>query len=237
MSTYHIIYVTTKVQNRKKNEHYFSFEKCENARWTMQIERMAGKVKDFIEENQLERVKQGQDYNGYGWSSWVYRYLLTPAKVKELQALIEEKKAEKAKKPVKTQEDINKAWAKRLAMFTGISIEKAMEIAEEKLQAQRDQAGVLIERQMHDRYSERRQKLINQIFRANPLRRIEDKDHAMAILAASYRHNCTDYDALLEENRWEAQMGNMDYDQVRSDARAKVAEEVEEGVKRMVGAI
>jgi len=59
----------------------------------------------------------------------VYRYLLTPAKFKELQALIEGKKAEKAKKPAKTQEDINKAWAKRLAMFTILERESPLALA------------------------------------------------------------------------------------------------------------
>lgn len=235
MATYHLIYVTTKVKNRKKNERYHSFEKCENARYTMQVERMAGKIKDFVEENVLEKAKEGSDYNGYGWSSWEYRYLLTPAKFKELQALIEGKRAEKAKKPAKTQEDINKAWAKRLAMFTCISIEKAMEIAWEKLKAQGNQIYKLQERQM-ERYSVRRQKLIDGICRSNPLRRIEDKNHAMAILAASYRHNNTDYDWLLEENRELAQMGYMDWEDVRSEARESVYEKVEEGVIGMIAA-
>jgi hypothetical protein len=213
-----------------------TFDKCKNAREVMSIDRMAGKVKDFIADNCLEQKSQGEDYNGYGWGSWRHCYLLAPAKVKELQALIEGKKAEKAK-ATKTDEEKEEAWAKRLAKLTGISIERAREIALEKINAKTEQWNQLNQRQFNRGYSVKRSRLMNAIDRSNPLRYIKDKDHAMAILAASYRHNNTDYDGLLDENRWEAQMGNMDYEEVRSDARAKVAAEVAEGVKRMVGAI
>ena len=37
--------------------------------------------------------------------------------------------------------------------------------------------------------------------RANPLRPIKDYEHAQAILAASDRHNNTDYEYKLEEGR------------------------------------
>ena len=236
MATYHNIYVTTKVQNRKKNESYMTFDKCKNAREVMSIDRMAGKVKDFIADNCLEQKSQGEDYNGYGWGSWRHSYLLAPSKVKELQALVDCNKSNQAKR-VKTDEEKEEAWAKRLAKLTGISIEKAKEIALEKLNAKTEQWNQLCDRQFSRGYSVKRSRLMHAIDRSNPLRYIKDKDHAMAILAASYRHNCTDYDGLLEDNRWEAQMGNMDYEEVRSDARAKVASEVAEGVKRMVGAI
>lgn len=236
MATYHNIYVTTKVQNRKKNGCYMTFDKCKNAREVMSIDRMAGKVKDFVAKNCLEQKSQGEDYNGYGWSSWRHSYLLAPSKVKELQALIEGKKVEQAKR-VKTDEEKEEAWAKRLAKLTGISIEKAKEIALEKINAKTDQWNQLNQRQFDRGYSVKRSRLMNAIDRSNPLRYIKDKDHAMAILAASYRHNCTAYDCLLDDNRFEAQLGNIDYEEVRSDARAKVAAEVAEGVKRMVGAI
>ena len=92
MATYHIIYVTTKVKNRKKNEQYATFGKCENARQLMYVDRMAGKVKDFVLANSIDNYSAGRDYNGYGYSTWVHGYLLTPAKGRELQALIEGKK-------------------------------------------------------------------------------------------------------------------------------------------------
>lgn len=237
MATYHIIYVTTKVQNRKKNEMYSSFEKCENARRYMEVPRMAGKIKEFVGEHCLEEKWHGEDYNGYGWSTHIGEYLMTLSKAKELQALVEGKKIEAAKK-VKTEEEKEEAWAKRLSKLTGISMEKAKEIAIEKYNAKVDQINALISRDCGVRgASVRRGHLIRMIERSNPLRYIKNKEHAMAILAASYRHNSTDYDELLEENRWEASMGNMDYEDVRSDARAKVAAKVAEGVARMVSSI
>lgn len=218
MATYHIIYVTTKVQNRKKNEVYGTFEKCQNARQFMYVDRMAGKIKDFILANSLENHSVGRNYNGYGYSTWIHVYLLTPAKGKELQAIIEGKKAEKVKK-AKTKDDIIKAWAKRLDKLTGCGYDLAVDIANEKLEYQKDQADALIERQNRDRYSKRRQSLIDQILRANPLRRIESTDHALAILEASRRHNSTCYEVALEHYREEAQMGNIDHDDIREMAR------------------
>ena len=224
MGTYHTIYVTTKVQNRKKNESYYDFDACHNAREVMDIYPMAGKVKEFVYANAIEKKSYGDDYNGYGWSSWYHNYLLTPAKVKELQALIEGKKA--AAKPPKTEEQIVETWSKRLAKLTGITLEEAKEIAWEKLDAKDDQIAELESRQETRRYSIKRQSLIRKIERSNPLRRIEDEHHAMCILAASYRHNCTDYDSRLEEYREQAALGGIDYSEVKAMARDAVVNEV-----------
>ena len=221
MAAFHIVFVTTKVQNRKKNESYATFEKCKNARQFMYVDRMAGKVKEFVKANCLEDYSVGRDFNGYGYSTWIYGYLLTPSKAKELKAIIEGKKVERVKK-AKTQDDIIKAWAKRLDKLTGIGVEEATEIAKEKLEYQREQVAELNERQARERYSKRRQSLINQVLRANPLRRIEGVDHAQAILSASHRHNNTCYEAALRHFREEAQMGNIDYDDVRPMAREAV---------------
>lgn len=218
MATYHTVYVTTKVQNRKKNEDYATFDKCANARKLMFIDRMAGKIKEFIMANCIEDWSVGRNYNGYGYSTWIHNYLLTPAKGKELQTLIEGKKAEKTKK-AKSQDDVIKAWAKRLDKFTGIGIDAAIKIANEKLEYQQEQAEELIDRQMHEGYSKCRQSLINQVQRANPLRRIESYDHAQAIIAASHRHNNTCYEMALEHYREEAKWGNIDYEDVRIKAR------------------
>lgn len=183
---------------------------------------MAGKVKEFILENCIENDSHGIEYNGYGWGSWIHRYLLTNVNAKELQALIEGKKAEKAKN-VKTKEDRIKSWAKRLDKLTGCGIDVAIEIANEKLEYQKEKADELEERQIKDRYSARRQKLINQIWRANPLRRIDDADHAQRILAASHRHNNTCYEMALEHYRDEAKFGNIEYEDVRALAREAAA--------------
>ena len=217
MATYHIIYICTKVQKRKKNEQYYTFSKCENARQLMYVDRMAGKVKDFVLANSIDHYSAGRDYNGYGYSTWVHGYLLTPAKGRELQALIEGKK--KIEKEVKTQDDIVNGWAKRLDKLTGCGVDEAVEIAKEKLEYQNEQIAALNDRQVKDGYSKRRQSLINQISRANPLRRIKNADHAQAILAASHRHNSTCYEVALEHYRDEAKWGNIDHEDVRSLAR------------------
>lgn len=217
MATYHIVYVTTKVKNRKKNEQYATFSKCENARRLMSVDRMAGKVKDFVLANSIDHYSAGSDYNGYGYSTWTHGYLLTPAKGRELQALIEGKKVEKKKE--KTQEDIITAWAKRLDKLTGCGVDEAIEIANEKLAYKNEQIVELDNRQVRDGYSKRRQSLINQVSRANPLRRIKDADHAQAILGASHRHNSTCYEVALEHYRDEAKEGNIDHEDVRYLAR------------------
>lgn len=224
MGTHHTIYVTTKVQNRKKNDNYYDFDACHNAREVMNIHRMAGKIKEFVYANAIEKKSYGDDYNGYGWSSWYHNYLLTPGKVKELQALIEGKKA--AAKPPKTEEQIVEAWSKRLAKLAGITLEEAKQIAWEKLDAKDNQIAELESRQETRRYSIKRESLIRKIERSNPLRRIEDEHHAMCILAASYRHNFTDYDSRLEEYREQAACGDIDYSEVKAMARVAVVDKV-----------
>lgn len=231
MGTYHTIYVTTKVQNRKKNENYYTFDACQNAREVMEIRPMAGKIKEFVLANAVETKSYGDNYNGYGWSSWYHNYLLTPTKVKELQTIIDGKKAKQ--KPRKTEDEIIEAWAKRLSKLTGISIDIAKDIAIEKLNAKTEQRNALINRDSERGYSTRRHALIRKIDRSNPLRRITDRSHAMNILAASYRHNHTDYDAILEDNREKAEWGEMDYEDVRYEARKAVAGEVADGVEKM----
>ena len=233
MATYHTIYVTTKVQNRKKNENYYDFEACHNAREVMEISRMAGKVKEFVHANAIEKKSYGADYNGYGWSSWYYNYLLTPAKAKGLQALIESKNAEK--KPPKTEEQIVETWSKRLAKLAHITLEEAKDIAWEKLEAKEDQIDALCNRQYTRRYSTKRAALIRKIERSNPLRRIKDEYHAMNILAASYRHKYTDYDSKLDEYREQAEWGDIDYSEVKAMARGAVVDKVSQYMNKKNG--
>ena len=125
------------------------------------------------------------------------------------------------KKPVKkerTQEEITEAWCRRLVKLTDVSIEEARQIAQEKEEYKQEQIDMMEDRQA-DKYSERRQKLINKMYRANPLRRIEGSEHAQAILSASNRHNNTDYEAKLEEGREKAQWGEIDREEVKEYAR------------------
>ena len=236
MANWHYIHIKTNVKNKKKGQVYYSFQGCDNAREVILISRMAGKIKEFILANVIETRTYGENYNGYGWEDHYFRYLLTPAKVKELQELINGKKA--AAKPPKTEEQIMEAWSKRLAKLTGITLEEAKQIAWEKLEAKYDQIAELEDRQESRRYSIKRESLIRKIERSNPLRRIEDEHHAMCILAASYRHNCTDYDWRLEEYRDKAAWGEIDYSEVKARARKMVADMVSRHIEeRMAGAI
>ena len=57
----------------------------------------------------------------------------------------------------------------------------------------------MVSRQFERGDSVKRGKLIAKMERENPLRPIKDYDHALAIIAASKRHNNTDYDNLLYE--------------------------------------
>lgn len=93
----------------------------------------------------------------------------------------------------KTEEEKQAEWISRLCRLTGISEDDAKEIAEEKLEYKCDQISMLEDRQA-ERYSVQREKLIRKIERSNPLRYIQNKEHALAILAASSRHTNTDYE-------------------------------------------
>lgn len=97
MATYNEIYVTTKAT--KKNKNLISkFKACKYQKLVIKINPLAGKIKKFVAENAIEYKEIGWDYNGYGWANHDHCYLLTPAKAKELLAMIEEKKAAKAEK-------------------------------------------------------------------------------------------------------------------------------------------
>lgn len=83
-------------------------------------------------------------------------------------------------------------WARSLVRKSknAVSFEDAKIIAEEKLKYKDDRIAAMWSRQ-DERYSIKREKLINKMQRENPLRRIIDYDHALAIIDASNRHNKT----------------------------------------------
>ncbi len=184
--------------------------------------RNAGKVKEFVESHTLAYYSFGANFNGYGWEDQTRRYLMLVKDAKTLEAMIQEKK-EKTRKSL-SEEEKNHKWAKRLAKLTGISQKKALVIMEEKLEDKRRRIEELEDRQ-YDRYSVRREKLINKLDRENPLRRIKDAYHARCILAAYVRHNYSDYDALLEEAREKAEWGEIGRDEVREFARMNMTSE------------
>ena len=92
-------------------------------------------------------------------------------------------------------------------------------LAEEKLDDKYRQISDLEDRQISLRYSTRRQKLIDSIYRSNPLRHIRDIEHASNILNASVRHNESDYESMLKEARELADLGEIDHGEVKSYAR------------------
>lgn len=174
----------------------------------------AGKVKKYVCDHAIAEHHRNYEWNGYGYSDHDNFYLLSRKDAQTVKNMI----ADKNKRPQRTEEDIKKAWARRLASLTNIDIESAMEIADEKLEYQQKKIYEMECRQ-DAHFSVMREKLIKKMYRENPLRRIENAEHAYAILAASNRHNFTDYDDRLAEARELAELGEIDRDDVKQYAR------------------
>lgn len=98
----------------------------------------------------------------------------------------------------KTEAEKITAWCKRLAKLANITIEEAEQIAEEKRNYQENQIRIMENRQCSS-YSVKRGSLIRKMQRENPLRRIVDVNHALAIVGASERHADGSYDGKLEK--------------------------------------
>ena len=216
----HQIYVPTQGKDPKKFRHINAFTDVSGKQCHKLVIsgfRNAGKVKEFLKAHSLATTSYGENYNGYGYADHTYMYLLTLKDAKILQEMIDGKK--KKTRIVLTEEEKVNKWAARLAKLTGISLENALMVAEDKTSAKLRDIERLEERQF-DRYSVRRQKQINKIERSNPLRRIKDEAHAWAILKAYMRHNYSDYDYLLEAGREMAEMGEIDREDVKAYARS-----------------
>jgi len=163
-------------------------------------------------------------YNAYG-SHYFYRTtekyieLNTPSISRKFNSLV----AGKIKKaaPVLTEEEKTEKWVNRLAKLTGITHDEAVAIANEKENYKQDQINMMIERDNNSPYgaSVRRGKLIAKMERENPLRYIKNEEHAQNILAASERHNNSDYEDKLEEGRELAASGDIDRAEVKEYAR------------------
>ena len=119
---------------------------------------------------------------------------------------------------IKSPEEIKKTWAKRLSKLSNISIDEALMIAQDKLDYKNDQVKELEIRQF-EKFSRKRETLINKLERSNPLRRISDESHAQNILAASNRHNKTNYERLLDEARELVEAGELQKCEVKDYAR------------------
>lgn len=181
----------------------------------IKLERKAGKLSQLIDDvcDDIHEVHCG--YNGYGYQHHHYYYMMSAYQYNKIRKMLTAQADTKIeKKPV----DKVAQWCNRLVKLTGITLEEARQIADEKL-AYQDECIAEVEERQQKRYSLQRSKLISKMKRENPLRRIVDTDHAYAILSASRRHNNTNYDSLLEEYRDEARMGNIDHVDVRELAR------------------
>lgn len=227
MATYNSVYVTTRfssLENARKADKKASFTYHNGMVYKCIWEgAMRGKIKDFILANITDSRSYGSDYNGYGWSNQNNDYYMTASNGKALLALVEGKKAEQ--KPAKTWEQTRDAWCRRLVRllstcegYEWVTMEVAQEIAEEKQDYKQQQIN-MVESRQYDRYSVKREKLINKMERENPLRRIEDESHAIAIIEASNRHKNTDYEELLDEYRNQAKCGLIDHSEVKQLAR------------------
>ena len=219
MSTTHSAFTTTTGTNPKKFEEVPAFKEPGRLfKFVAGGFRKAGRISDFINRHAIKTKVIHSGWNGYGYTEHNYCYLLRPKDAKTLVAMLEEHEAERVKKQ-KTPEEKKEAWARQLVRYTNICEEDALEIADEKLAAKKARIDELYRRQFRERYSSRREKLIGKLERANPLRRIENEEHAFRILAASVRHNHSNYDDMLEEAKNKAGWGEISYDEVRSYAR------------------
>ena len=160
------------------------------------------------------------NFNGYGYQDHDYIYFLTKEEYKAYEALVGGK--ETKEKKAKTDEEKKLEWASRLVKLLSniedITLEEALEIADEKLEYKEEQIRAMEERQC-ERYSVQRSKLIRKMEKENPLRRIKDAEHAENILIASRRHKGTDYERMLDEARELAREGEIDRSEVKEYAR------------------
>lgn len=178
----------------------------------------AGKVRDFVKGHKMAEHHSDYNWNGFGYEDHDHFYLLSRKDALMLNEMIEEKK----KRPRKTEDDIKKAWARRLVRLTDdIDYETALAIADDKLDYKEQKIDEMECRQ-DDRYSVRRQKLINKMRRENPLRPIKNAEHAHAILAASERHKNTNYESMLQEAHELAEWGEIDRGEVKQYARQHI---------------
>lgn len=153
----------------------------------------------FCRRKKVDYHNFGDNFNGYGYQDHYHDYYLNAKGGKAFVEMLDAKK--KVTKKVKTWEDVRDAWARSLVRKSenAVTFEEAQQMAEEKVDYKNDRISAMISRQFERGYSGKRGKLIAKMERENPLRPIKDYDHAMAIIAASKRHNNTIYDNLLNE--------------------------------------
>ena len=183
--------------------------------------KLLGKLKTFVEEKKIEYRTYGDNYNGYGYQDHYHEYYLTAKDGKAFIELLNGKKA--TAKKVKSDEEIRDEWARSLVRKSknAISFEDAQSIAEDKLKYKDERIDAMWSRQ-DERYSIKREKLINKMQRENPLRRIIDYDHALAIIDASNRHKTTPYDKFLKQAHELERYGDIERGTAKEWARHQI---------------
>lgn len=227
MATYNSLYVSTRfssVANANKKNPNENFICLDNRVYReIWFGAMRGKIKDFILAHKIDEQHRGENWNGYGYRDKYNDYFVSVSDGKEFLSIIAAKKMKE--KPAKTWEQVRDTWARRLVRllanepgYEWITLSIAQNIAEEKNDYKFQQIELLEERQ-DERYSPRRASLIRKMERENPLRRIEDVDHAKAIIQASNRHNNSNYESLLEKYRDDAEWGLIERSEIKEMAR------------------
>jgi hypothetical protein len=175
------------------------------------------KLINAVKKAGLKTCNPQGKYNGYGYEKLPLHVILEGVgDVRKFNAIKKELDGETKK--VKTDDERKTEWCNRLAKLTGISIEEATMIAEEKVAYKEEQIWKMNDKNC-DNPSKERETLIRKMERENPLRRITDAAHANAILAAHDRHNNTDYEAQLDRARDLAEYGEIDRSEVKDFAR------------------
>lgn len=183
---------------------------------------LLGKLKKFVEEKKVDYHTFEDKYNGYGYQDHYHEYYLTNKDGKAFLELLNEKKKETKK--AKTWEEIRDAWSRSLVRKSenAVSFEVAQAIAEEKMNYKDEKICDMLSRQSDRGFSIKRSRLIAKMERENPLRPIKDYDHAIAILAASKRHNQTYYDNLLDEAHEMERYGEIEPGTAKEWAREQI---------------
>lgn len=191
----------------------------------------------------IETYNPRGEWNGYGYERLplvaVITSLSDQRKFNKIRRELEAERQAKPPKPkkIRTQGEIVEAWGKRLVKLYNafvdrsialggddydeedkLTLDEAEDIALEKLRYQTERINEMIDRQCQQ-YSQKRESLIRKMERENPLRRIKNENHAVAIMEAHWRHT-HGYDADLRYAHELEENGDIEKGTARDVARA-----------------
>ena len=226
MGTFRQVFMASKFSsvenaNRKHKSEVSASERNEIVYVCIFDGKLLGKLKTFVEDKKVDYRTYGANFNGYGYQDHYHEYYLTAKDGKAFLEMLNGKKT--TTKKVKSYEETRDEWARSLVKKSknAVTFEDAQSIAEEKLRYKDERIAAMWSRQ-DERYSVKREKLINKMQRENPLRRIIDYDHALAIIDASERHNKTSYDKFLEQAHELERYGEIERGTAKEWAREQI---------------